>query len=198
MSIGHPDACIVAWHRCDTFRVEIADMKMRRIAELPAGLVLARVMVAAGLAAGFASQAEAADVGVSINFSQPGVYGRIDIGAFPQPEVIVAQPVIIAPPPPRAVLGPAPEPVYMWVPPEHQRRWGYYCHQYHACGVPVYFVKHDWYEGHVMHGHGRAEGRDHARGRDERHEDRDRGERDRGKGRDEGDRGERGRGRDRD
>ena len=50
--------------------------------------------------AGLASGAFAADVGVSIQFSQPGVFGRVDIGQFPQPQVIVTQPVIVAPAPP--------------------------------------------------------------------------------------------------
>ena len=40
----------------------------------------------------------AAEVGVSVQISQPGVYGRIDIGRFPQPQVVVAQPVIIVRP----------------------------------------------------------------------------------------------------
>ena len=31
------------------------------------------------------------DIGVSISISQPGVYGRIDIGRFPQPAVVVQQ-----------------------------------------------------------------------------------------------------------
>ena len=34
--------------------------------------------------------------GVSVQISQPGVYGRIDIGRFPQPQVVVAAPVIVA------------------------------------------------------------------------------------------------------
>ena len=38
--------------------------------------------------------AQAADVEVSISISQPGVYGRVDIGRFPQPRVILPQPVI--------------------------------------------------------------------------------------------------------
>ena len=42
-----------------------------------------------------AAPAFAADVGVSISVSQPGVYGRVDIGRFPQPQVVVAQPVIV-------------------------------------------------------------------------------------------------------
>jgi hypothetical protein len=94
--------------------------------------------------------ARATDVGVSIAISQPGVYGRIDIGRFPQPVVVVPQPVIIAPPRPVA----APQPVYMWVPREHRKDWGRYCLRYGACGVPVYFVRHDWYDQHVRHSRG--------------------------------------------
>jgi hypothetical protein len=99
------------------------------------------------------STVDAADVGVSIAISQPGVYGRIDIGHFPQPAVIVPQPMIIATQP--VVV--APQPVYMWVPKEHRKNWGRYCRQYGACGVPVYFVRHDWYNEHVRHA-------DHRRG----------------------------------
>jgi hypothetical protein len=91
------------------------------------------------------------DVGVSVQISQPGVYGRVDIGRFPQPQVVVAQPVIIAPPPPRpgvVVVQPA-QPVYLWVPPGHRKHWSKHCGAYNACGVPVYFVRDDWYESHV-------------------------------------------------
>lgn len=91
--------------------------------------------------------ARAADVGVSISVSQPGVYGRIDIGRFPTPEVIVAQPVIIQKP--RVVVAQPVQPVYLWVPPGHQKNWGKHCASYRACGVPVYFVKDDWYHAHV-------------------------------------------------
>lgn len=91
-----------------------------------------------------APPARAADVGVSIAISQPGVYGRIDIGRFPQPQVIVRQPVIISRPA-RAL-----EPVYLWVPPGHQKHWRQHCGRYNACGVPVYFVQQRWYHDHVM------------------------------------------------
>ena len=109
-----------------------------------------RTIVAAfGLLGAAAAQA---DVGVSIQFSQPGVFGRVDLGGLPAPQVIVPQPVLIAPPP--MIVGapppPAVEPVYMWVPYEHRRQWGHYCHQYHACDRPVYFVNHDWYQRNVM------------------------------------------------
>lgn len=46
-----------------------------------------------------AAAASATDVGVSVQISQPGVYGRVDIGRFPQPAVVVPQPVIVQPPP---------------------------------------------------------------------------------------------------
>lgn len=83
------------------------------------------------------------DVGVSVSISQPGVYGRVDIGQFPQPQVYVPQPVIIAAPRVR------PEPVYMWVPPGHRKNWRKHCARYNACGVPVYFVQDQWYHQHV-------------------------------------------------
>jgi len=108
--------------------------------------------------------ARAADVGVSINISQPGVHGRIDIGRFPQPQVIVQQPVIIARPAARAL-----EPVYLWVPPGHQKHWRRHCGAYNACGVPVYFVQERWYHDHVMRGERRDDRRDDRRDGDRGH-----------------------------
>jgi hypothetical protein len=120
----------------------------------------------------------ATDVGVSIGISQPGVYGRIDIGRFPAPAVIVPQPVIIARP---RVVTVAPEPVYLWVPPGHRKNWGKHCGRYHACGVPVYFVQDRWYDQHVMAGvdrhderggpgHGKGKGKDHGKGHGKGHD----------------------------
>ena len=111
--------------------------------------------------------AGAADVGVSIQFSQPGLYGRVDLGQYPQPQVIMSQPALVVPPPPAA---PPPEPVYLWVPPGHRKHWEKHCHEYHACGHPVYFVDDAWYQQHVMaraaHGRGDTEhGRGHGHGR---------------------------------
>lgn len=111
--------------------------------------------------------AHAADVGVSIQISEPGVYGRIDIGRFPQPQVVVAQPVVVVPP--RVVVA-QPQPVYLWVPPGHQKNWRKHCGRYNACGVPVYFVRDDWYRQHVggprRHDDDRGQGRGRGRGRD--------------------------------
>jgi hypothetical protein len=111
------------------------------------------------------------EVGVSVVISQPGVYGRVDIGRFPEPEVIVAQPMIV-----RQVRV-RPEPVYMWVPPGHQRRWSKECWRYKACGVPVYFVRDNWYRDHVRHEkheshESRGPDRRDERNGHERHDDR--------------------------
>jgi len=118
----------------------------------------------------FTAPAQAADVGVSISIAQPGVYGRVDIGRFPQPAVIVLQPVIIERP--RVVVAQPVQPVYLWVPPGHRKNWGKHCHKYNACGMPVYFVRHDWYEQHVMAEHrrggddrGPGQGKGHGKGK---------------------------------
>ena len=37
-------------------------------------------------------------------------------------------------------------PIYLRVPPGHQKEWKKHCHAYNACGRPVYFVRDDWYE----------------------------------------------------
>lgn len=111
-------------------------------------------------------------VGVSIDIAQPGVYGRIDIGNYPQPRVVYAQPVVIARPAYRAEQ----QPVYLYVPPGHQKRWSKFCGRYNACGQPVYFVQEDWvrerYDDH------RGDDRDHGRnpGKGRGHGERDRGD----------------------
>ena len=124
-------------------------------------------LLCAGALVSLAGAVAAADVGVSVQISQPGVYGRVDIGRFPQPEVIVAQPVVVARPP--VVVAQPVQPVYLWVPQGHRKHWDKHCHDYNACGVPVYFVRHDWYQNHVMvaashegprHGHGHGRGHD--------------------------------------
>ena len=106
-----------------------------------------------GLAAA-APAAFAADVGVSVQFGQPGVYGRVDIGRYPRPEVVQQRPVIV-----RRGAVRAPQPVYLWVPPAQQQHWSRYCGRYDACGAPVYFVRDGWYR---ERGPGREWSREHA------------------------------------
>jgi len=105
----------------------------------------------------------AADLGVSASIGQPGFYGRIDIGTFPQPVVIYPQPVVIRP-----VPGPVPRPIYLRVPPGHTRDWDKHCAKYQACGQPVYFVQEKWYHdeylAHYRDDERRDRGDRHGRG----------------------------------
>lgn len=141
---------------------------MNRLRPTPLALWATRWLAPAALALGAGPAALAADVGVSIGFSQPGVYGRVDIGRYPAPVLVAPQPVLIARPAYR------PEPVYLWVPPGHRRDWRHHCRHYGACGAPVYFVDDGWYREHVVvpahdrHGHER--GRGHGGGRGHRHD----------------------------
>lgn len=130
---------------------------MKRLLALSAAAIC---MVATGAVS-------AADVGVSVQISEPGVYGRVDIGRFPQPQLVVAQPVIITRP--VLVQQAPPQPVYLWVPPGHRKDWRKHCGEYNACGVPVYFVKDEWYDQHVRpqgegHGHDQGKGKDKDKG----------------------------------
>ena len=125
--------------------------------------LLAIALTLGALAPAFAQTS----VGVSIGINQPGVYGRIDIGNFPQPQLVYAQPVIIT----RPVQYVQQQPVYLYVPPGHQKNWRKHCGSYNACGQPVYFVKEQWvrerYEENHRgdrrddddHGHGHGKGK---------------------------------------
>lgn len=97
-------------------------------------------LIAAAVAAvSITTPALAADVGVSISIGQPGFYGRLDIGDFPQPQVIYRQPMVIEPVPMDR------PPIYLRVPPGHAKHWSKHCREYNACGERVFFVKDNWY-----------------------------------------------------
>jgi hypothetical protein len=85
------------------------------------------------------AMAQAAVVG---GFGQPGYYGRIDIGSYPPPVLVNAQPIMVGPVTPGLVN----EPMYLHVPPDQIRNWPQHCHWYGACGSPVYFVQDIWYQ----------------------------------------------------
>jgi hypothetical protein len=113
-----------------------------------------KICLALALAAGGLPALAGTDIGVSIGISQPGVYGRIDIGTVSAPPVLVyPQPVVIVRP---AVM---PRPVYMHVPPGHAKNWSKHCARYDACGRPVYFVQEDWYQQHYGGGPGKGNGK---------------------------------------
>ena len=75
-------------------------------------------------------------------------------------------------------VGVVQQPVYLHVPPGHEKKWGKHCHKYNACGQPVYFVRDNWYnevyvphyrEGHGGdHNHGNDKG--HGKGKDHKHD----------------------------
>lgn len=110
------------------------------------------------------------NVAVSVAINQPGVYGRIDVGAVPPPPVVYAQPVVVAPAPVAVYQSP----IYLYVPVVYQQNWPQYCGRYNACGQPVYFVREDWYQQHYMPAHhqgrdddhGKGHGRGHGKGHD--------------------------------
>ncbi len=138
-------------------------------------------IVAIALALGAVAPAFAqTSVGVSIGINQPGVYGRIDIGNFPQPQLIYAQPVIIT----RPAQYVQQQPVYLYVPPGHQKNWAKHCGRYNACGQQVYFVKEEWVrERYEENHHGDRPGDDdrgdhdrghgNGKGKGNKHKDRD-------------------------
>ncbi len=125
-------------------------------------------MLATVLLIGAALPAMAADVGVSVNIGQPGFYGRIDIGDYPQPRIIYREPVIIE----RHHV--VEQPYYVRVPPGHRKNWKRYCGRYDACGRPVYFVDNRWYNEVYVPQYRQRESRrgnddhDHDHGSDDR------------------------------
>jgi hypothetical protein len=134
----------------------------------------------AAVMAAVTAPAIAADVGVSVQVGEPGFYGRIDIGNFPQPQLIYPQPVVIQPVPAGVVR----QPIYLHVPPGHAKNWRRHCHRYNACGQPVYFVHDGWYNnvyvpryregrsaGHGERGGDRGNARDEGHGKGRGHKD---------------------------
>ncbi|MDR3390800.1 MAG: hypothetical protein P4L77_03610 [Sulfuriferula sp.] len=121
------------------------------------------------------AQAHAANVGVSVSVGQPGFYGQIDIGGYPQPRVIYQQPMVV-----REVPRDRP-PIYLRVPPGYANHWEKHCREYNACGERVYFVQDNWYKNEYAprYQQGRRDHRDDARDehrdehRDDRHDNRD-------------------------
>ena len=107
-----------------------------------------------------AGAARAADVGVSVQIGQPGFYGRIDIGNVAPPPVVLAEPVWVQRRPVHV------EPVYMRIPPGHQKHWARHCAKYNACRMPVYFVREDWYQARYARPQGdNDQGEDRGKGK---------------------------------
>jgi hypothetical protein len=125
-------------------------------------LMIAAAMVAATLG----TPALAADVGMSVGIGQPGFYGRLDIGGYPQPQVIYSQPRVIQ----RGY--PEREPIYMRVPPGHAKNWRKHCQKYNACNEHVYFVQDNWYNHEYAPRYQEQHRNQRGDRRDERHDER--------------------------
>ena len=142
-----------------------------RLYNLSEGTIMKRLLFAAALAA-IAAPSLAADVGVSLSIGQPGFYGHIDIGDFPQPRLIYQQPRVIY----RAAMHRPP--IYLHVPPGHAKNWRRHCREYNACEERVFFVQDNWYSQEYVpryqerHGDRRDDRRDdHRDGRgNDRHD----------------------------
>jgi len=87
-------------------------------------------LLLAFIAGAVAVPAFATDVSASIGISQPGFYEQINIGDFPRPAVIYAEPVWVQRPPKVVYV----QPVYLHVPPVHEKHWSKHCARYGACG----------------------------------------------------------------
>ena len=125
------------------------------------------LLTAAIAVASFTATAVASDVGVSISIGQPGFYGQLNIGDYPQPSVIYSQPIIVDRAAPMNQ-----EPIYLHVPQRHYLHWNKYCHKYNACNQRVYFVHDDWYEHEYVPRY-QEKHHDHANvHRDDRRDDR--------------------------
>lgn len=74
------------------------------------------------------------------SMGQPGYYGRIEIGDYPQPPLLISNAVMGNP---GVYSG---QPVYMHVPSAQAYAWSRYCQRYGACDWMVYFVDNEWYE----------------------------------------------------
>ena len=93
------------------------------------------------MAALVAAPVFASDVAVSVTVGDPRYYGRIDIGGYPQPQLLYPEPVVVQPVPASVVV----QPIYVRVPPGHAKDWKKHCKKYQLCGQPVYFVQDAWY-----------------------------------------------------
>ena len=115
-----------------------------------------------------------ASVSFSVSVGQPGFYGRIDIGDYPQPRVLYRQPIVVE----RAVVKPSADLLARTA--GHAKNWRQHCREYNACGERVYFVQDSWYDREYVPRYRERHGeyRDDRRRNDQydrRHDNRGRG-----------------------
>lgn len=126
-----------------------------------------KLIFAAGMTAMTLPAFAQVSVGVGIDIGGPDYYGRIEIGDYPRPRVIYAEPIVVE----RVHV--VHEPMYLRVPPGHAKNWRKHCGRYGACSRPVYFVEDDWYvreyapryrERHGRRDHDHDDHHDHGKG----------------------------------
>ncbi len=110
------------------------------------------------------ASASDADVGISISLGQPGFYGQIDIGDYPAPQLIYAEPVIVE----QVVI--VQQPIYLHVRHDHIQHWDKHCHEYGACGQRVYFVDDGWYDSVYVPNYQKKHG-NNGKGKNSKHKD---------------------------
>jgi len=136
--------------------------------------VLAASALASAASLSLVTPAQAGDVSVAVNVAVPGLYGQVTIGGdVPAPQLIMPR-AVVAVPTRVVVAGPPPEPLYLHVPPGHEKHWAQHCREYNACGRPVYFVSERWYHD-VYRPHREAHADDYRR-MEERRDDHERHE----------------------
>jgi hypothetical protein len=84
-------------------------------------------------------------IGLSLNIGQPGFYGRLDLGNYPQSQMLYRQPMVIE----RRLPMNRP-PIYLRVPPGHAKKWSKHCREYNACGERVLFMQDSCYRRDYM------------------------------------------------
>jgi hypothetical protein len=101
-----------------------------------------------------AASLQANNLGISIHMGQPGFYGQINLGDnYPRPQLIYPDPILAMPP----TIAIQQQPIYLYVPPGHAKKWNKHCHRYNACNQPVYFIQKEWYDNTYvphLHSHG--------------------------------------------
>ena len=159
-----PTATVVHDPRASTSAVRVAGSPALR--PTPKRAKAMKILALLILAAAALPTSAATNIGVSIGINAPGQYGRIDINNYPQPVLVLPQPIVYAPAPQAAHQ----RAIYLYVPPAHRANWGRYCGSYSACGQPVYFVQEDWYQKYYSgpangqgHGQGNGKGKGHGK-----------------------------------
>jgi hypothetical protein len=73
------------------------------------------------------------------------------------------------------------QPIYLHVPPGHEKKWSKHCSKYNACNRPVYFVHDKWYNDVYVPHYQAQHGKNHDGKHDKGHE-KDKGGHDKGHG----------------